>query len=115
MNTDSWGDFQARWTPGLASILLQIVACVAFAQAGSADRFTLAQPIAAAAISFVIVATVCWEWQIFGDPRKLPNFLGHLAFFFAVVFLLASMYAEAPNTTSLLDLVAMGAAFVGKL
>lgn len=111
----AFSDFQAKWLPGLTAALLHCIACVAFAEAGAAVRFTIAQPIVAAATGYVIYVTLCWKWQAFGDPRKLPNFIAHITFFFAVFFLLSSLYSEAPDTTSCLDLFAQTSQWVGKL
>ena len=95
-----------RWSsflPGLTAALLHLAACVAFAEAGADARFSLAQPIASAAIAYVVVATLCWDWRVFGDLH-LANFVGHLGFFAAVFFLVNCLFAPAPDTLSLLDI-----------
>jgi hypothetical protein len=84
-----------QWGPPLAALLFFVMAAAAFAQ--STPRcMSIAQPVAGALLSFLVVATFCWEWKLFGNPRRLPVFAAHLGFFLAVFFLVNALLAPDP-------------------
>ena len=96
----------AIWAPGsrrLAALGLHFLACLFFAETGLAGRFVPAQSLAASAIAFVVAATLCWQWRIFGDPRRPLDLAGHLAFFASLFFLVSRLYVKNPASTTLLD------------
>jgi hypothetical protein len=87
----------------LAALGLHFVACLFFAETGLAGRFVPAQALAAAAIAFVVATTLCWQWRLFGDPRRPLDLAGHLAFFASLFFLVSRLYVKNPASTTLLD------------
>lgn len=96
----------AIWHPDsrkLAALGLHFVACLFFAETGLAGRFVPAQALAALAIAFVIATTFCWQWRLFGDPRRPLDLAGHLAFFASLFFLVSRLYVKNPASATLLD------------
>ena len=96
----------AIWSPDsrrLAALGLHFVACLFFAETGLAGRFVPAQSLAALAIAFVVATTLCWQWRLFGDPRRPLDLAGHLAFFASLFFLVSRLYVKNPASTTFLD------------
>lgn len=106
-----------RWLvpllPSAVAVALFAAASIAFIQSGS-DLVNLAQPLAGALISFVIVATVCWEWKLLGNPKRAAPLIAHIALFLAVFFMINAMYAPSPDTTSLLGKLMDGTGWLAK-
>jgi hypothetical protein len=96
----------ALWNPDsrkLAALGWHFVACLFFAETGLAGRFVPAQALAAVAIAFVVATTLCWQWRLFGDPRRPLDLAGHLAFFASLFFLVSRLYVKNPASATLLD------------
>ena len=104
-----------RWVADLIPSVLAIVlfagAGIAFIQSGGA-LLNLAQPLAGFLISFVIIATVCWEWKLLGNPSKPGPLVAHLMMFVAVFFMVNALYSQGEDTRSLLGRTVDGFAWL---
>lgn len=94
---------------------LHLLACMLFVETAGPDRFVIAQGFAAAIIAFIVTATLCWQWKVFGNPQRPPAFVAHLAIFAAVFFLTSRLYTRSPRSLSLLDLLVGGFQWAAKL
>ena len=95
--------FFSREARTLSALGLHFLACLFFAETGLAGRFVPAQTLAGLAISFVVTTTLCWQWRLFGDPRRAVDLAGHSAFFCSVFFLIGRLYTRNPASETLLD------------
>ena len=95
--------FLAREARTLTAIGLHFLACLFFAETGLAGRFVPAQMLAGLAIAFVVTTTLCWQWRLFGDPRRALDLAGHGAFFCSIFFLIGRLYVRNPASATLLD------------
>lgn len=96
-------EFWSSESRKLAALGLHFVACLFFAETGLAGRYVPAQALAALAVAFVVATTLCWQWRLFGDPRRPLDLAGHLAFFASLFFLVSRLYTKNPASTTLLD------------
>ncbi len=87
---------------------------IAFIQSGG-ELVNLAQPLAGALISFVIVSTVCWEWKLLGNPKKVGPLVAHITLFAAVFLMINALYVRAEETRSLVGGVVEAFAWTSKL
>ncbi len=93
---------------------LHLLACMLFVETAGPERFVIAQSFAAAVIAFIVTATLCWQWKVFGNPHRAPAFAAHLAIFASVFFLTSRLYTRSPRSLSLLDLLAGGFQWAAK-
>jgi hypothetical protein len=87
----------------LTALGLHFLACLFFAETGLPGRFVPAQALAGLVIAFLVMTTLCWQWKLFGDPRRPLDFAGHLAIFGSVFFLIGRLYVKNPARDTLLD------------
>ncbi len=95
-----------RWRFWFAAALL-VMASFMFLETGSTAPLQPAQWLFCLFVSFVVTATVAWEWKAFGNPRVPSNFVLHLLFFTALTCMLLRLRGHvSEHDWSLLELVA---------
>jgi hypothetical protein len=98
----------AHWRFG-AVLLLHVLASLLFLETGALGPVEIPLGFVALAISFVIVATVAWQWKSLGDPRELHNFLGHLLLVASVFFLIVRLHSPITPTPTVMSAIASSA------
>ncbi len=79
---------------------LHALACVLLAETGARAPFAWSQFLFSALIAFVIVTTLCWQWRLFGDPRRPANALLHVAFFFSAMFFVNRLFQRSDHASA---------------
>jgi hypothetical protein len=87
----------------LTALGLHFMACLFFSETGMPGRFVPAQALAGLAIAFLVTTTLCWQWKLFGDPRRPLALAGHVGIFGSVFFLIGRLYVKNPGRDTLLD------------
>jgi hypothetical protein len=98
----------AHWRFG-AVVLLHVLACALFLETGALGPVEIPIGFMALCIAFIIVATVAWQWKSLGDPRELPNFLGHLLLVASVFFLIVRLHSPITPPPTVMSAIAASA------
>jgi len=77
-----------------AAMCLYLLSVLLFAETGNQEPFIMTQIVFSAMIAFVISSSLCWQWQILGDPRNIANFILHIAFFTACIFFINRLFVK---------------------
>lgn len=95
-----------RWRFWFAAGLL-VLASFMFFETGSAAPMQPAKWLFCLSVSFVVTATIAWEWKAFGNPRILSNTVLHALLFAALACMLLRLRGHVGERDwSLLGLVA---------
>lgn len=95
-----------HWRFWLAAGLLVLASCMFF-ETGSTAKVQPAQWLFCLALSFVVTATVAWEWKAFGNPSVLANAVLHVLVFAALACMLLRLRGHVGEQDwSLLGMVA---------
>lgn len=95
-----------RWQFWIIAGLL-VLASLMFLETGSTAPMQPAQWLFCLSVSFVVTATIAWEWKAFGNPRILTNAVLHVLIFAAIACMLLRLRGHVgERDLSLLGLVA---------
>lgn len=77
----------------IAAFCLYFLSILFFAEIGK-QGFKWSQLTFSAFIAFVIITSLCWQWRLLGDPRRVANFILHMAFLISCVFFVNRLFVK---------------------